>query len=204
MSEPVINLPFVYRAVLLYFEPAGAAVGALLLHFRPAIFLNGMAPVAKYAPNNQIIYDQLAATYILFAFNEAIILRTTNDMRMWRAILIDDWFNYLPPDSACELRYDGMKLGDNFLVVSPGAIILYTSDPRVISYICTRPEQFPKPLAQYAILNICGPNVITTEGPEWRIHRKVLSPSFNKKNSSMVFKEAVYQAKDINPPKMSR
>ncbi|KAM6513621.1 hypothetical protein FALCPG4_016005 [Fusarium falciforme] len=88
MSEPVINLPFVYRAVLLYFEPAGAVVGALLLHFRPAIFLNGMAPVAKYAPNNQIIYDQLAATYILFAFNEAIILRTTNDMRMWRAILI--------------------------------------------------------------------------------------------------------------------
>ncbi|KAH6976614.1 hypothetical protein EDB80DRAFT_546321, partial [Ilyonectria destructans] len=35
-----------------------------------------------------MIYDQLAATYILFAFNEAIILRTRNDLRVWRGILI--------------------------------------------------------------------------------------------------------------------
>ncbi|KAH7117415.1 hypothetical protein EDB81DRAFT_668394 [Dactylonectria macrodidyma] len=87
-SEPVLNFPFAYRAVFLYFEPVGALVGALLLHFRPASFLNAMAPAAKYAPDNQIIYDQLAATYILFAFNEAIILRITNDLRVWRGILI--------------------------------------------------------------------------------------------------------------------
>ncbi|KAH6985531.1 hypothetical protein EDB80DRAFT_822395 [Ilyonectria destructans] len=87
-SEPVLNFPFAYRALFLYFEPVGAFVGALLLHFRPASFLNAMAPAAKYAPDNQIIYDQLAATYILFAFNEAIILRTTNDLRVWRGILI--------------------------------------------------------------------------------------------------------------------
>lgn len=47
-----------------------------------------MAPAAKYATDNQIIYDQLAATYLLFAFNKAIILHTTNDLRVWRGILI--------------------------------------------------------------------------------------------------------------------
>ncbi|KAM5353349.1 hypothetical protein ACJZ2D_016748 [Fusarium nematophilum] len=87
-SQQVLNIPFAYRALFLYFEPIGALVGALFLHFRPASFLDAMAPAAKYAPDNQIIYDQLAGTYILFAFNEAIILRTTNDLRVWREILI--------------------------------------------------------------------------------------------------------------------
>ncbi|KAH6985386.1 hypothetical protein EDB80DRAFT_821918 [Ilyonectria destructans] len=87
-NQPVLNIPFAYRALFLYFEPVGAFVGALLLHFRPSSFLNVMAPAAKYAPDNQIIYDQLAATYTLFAFNEAIILRITNDLRVWRGILI--------------------------------------------------------------------------------------------------------------------
>ncbi|KAH6866041.1 hypothetical protein B0T10DRAFT_82638 [Thelonectria olida] len=88
MNQPALNVPFAYRALFLYFEPIGAFVGALLLLFRPASFLNVMAPAANYATDNQIIYDQLAATYILFAFNEAIILRTTNDLRVWRRILI--------------------------------------------------------------------------------------------------------------------
>ncbi|KAH7231527.1 hypothetical protein NW759_015329 [Fusarium solani] len=124
--------------------------------------------------------------------------------RLWVPLLrrlpkswTEDWLNYMPPDWAWELGYDGMKLGDNFLVVSPGMIILHTSDPSVIHHICSRREQFPKPLVQYAILNIFGRNLVTTEGPEWRIHRKVLSPSFNEKNNAMVFKEAVYQAKSM-------
>jgi hypothetical protein len=62
--------------------------GALLLHFRPEVFLNTMSPVAKYAPDNQVIYEQVAATYTLFAFNEAVILRITNDLRIWKALLI--------------------------------------------------------------------------------------------------------------------
>ena len=88
MNQPVLKVPFAYRALFLYFEPVGAFLGALLLLFRPASFLNAMAPAAKYATDNQIIYDQLAATYLLFAFNEAIIFRITNDLRVWRGILI--------------------------------------------------------------------------------------------------------------------
>ncbi|KAH8125016.1 hypothetical protein LI328DRAFT_133485 [Trichoderma asperelloides] len=88
MAEQKLKIPFAYRALFLYFEPAAALFGALLLHFRPEIFLNTMSPVAKYAADNQVIYDQLFATYTLFAFNEAVILRITKDLRVWKALLV--------------------------------------------------------------------------------------------------------------------
>ncbi|KAH7022137.1 hypothetical protein EDB80DRAFT_805782 [Ilyonectria destructans] len=86
-SQRPLNIPFAYRALFLYFEPFAAFSGTILLHFFPTIFLNGMSLTAKYAPDNQVIYDQLAATYVLFAFNEAVVLRITNDIRVWRGIL---------------------------------------------------------------------------------------------------------------------
>jgi len=82
---PNVALP--YRFLFLYFEPFMAFAGATLCHFNPAQFLNTMSPTAVYAPSNQVVYDQVAATYTLFAFNEAVVLRITNDIRVWKAIL---------------------------------------------------------------------------------------------------------------------
>jgi len=43
-------------------------------------------PVAD-SPHFRVIFDQLAATYFLFAFNEAVVLRLTADVRVWKALL---------------------------------------------------------------------------------------------------------------------
>lgn len=83
-----LNIPFLYRVIFLYFEPFAALVGAGLAHFSPERFLATFTPTAVYAPSNQIIYDQVAATYFLFAFNEAVVLRVTNDTRVWKALLL--------------------------------------------------------------------------------------------------------------------
>lgn len=80
--------PICLPGAFLYFEPFAALFGAVLLHFRPEIFLNTMSPVARYATDNQVIYDQLSATYTLFAFNEAVVLRITKDLRVWKALLV--------------------------------------------------------------------------------------------------------------------
>ncbi|KAF4442449.1 hypothetical protein F53441_11735 [Fusarium austroafricanum] len=82
------HIPFAYRFLFLWFEPFAAFGGSILLWFAPKMFLNTMNPVAKYAPDNKVIYDQVAATYTLFAFNEAVLLRSTNDLRVWRTVLI--------------------------------------------------------------------------------------------------------------------
>lgn len=88
MAEQTVKIPFAYRALFLYFEPFAALFGAVLLHFRPQLFLNTMSPIARYASDNQVIYDQLSATYTLFAFNEAVLLRVTKDLRVWKALLV--------------------------------------------------------------------------------------------------------------------
>ncbi|KAF2266321.1 hypothetical protein CC78DRAFT_154335 [Lojkania enalia] len=81
-------VPLLYRLLFLYLEPLFAINGALLCLFSPATFLRTFSATAIYASSNQPIYDQLAATYILFAFNEAIVLRTTKDLRVWRTIIL--------------------------------------------------------------------------------------------------------------------
>ncbi|KAM5344413.1 hypothetical protein ACJ41O_012950 [Fusarium nematophilum] len=83
-----VDIPFVYRALFLYYEPFGALLGSCLLHFSPSTFLNSMSQTAQYAPDNQVIYDNLAGAYALFAFNEAVLLRLTNDLRVWRGLFI--------------------------------------------------------------------------------------------------------------------
>ncbi|KAH6995128.1 hypothetical protein EDB80DRAFT_728680 [Ilyonectria destructans] len=87
-TQSRLNIPVVYRILFLYVEPFLAFAGSIMLHFTPSEFLSKIAPNAKYAPDNQVVYDQVAAFYILTVFNLAVILRITNDIRMWRAILM--------------------------------------------------------------------------------------------------------------------
>lgn len=42
----------------------------------------------------------------------------------------------------------------------------------------------------YEILKFFGPNVVVTEGEEWRRHRKLTGPSFSEKNNAMVWDES--------------
>ncbi|KAF4344213.1 hypothetical protein FBEOM_1807 [Fusarium beomiforme] len=81
------HIPLAYRALFLWFEPLAAFVGSFIIWFNPVKFLNTMDATAKFAPDNRVIYNQLAATYTLFAYNEAILLRTTKDLRIWRTVL---------------------------------------------------------------------------------------------------------------------
>ncbi|KAJ4327427.1 hypothetical protein N0V84_002199 [Fusarium piperis] len=84
--EVLSNIPTLYRLLFLYLEPFLAIGAALQTHFAPTIFLKTMSQTSEYAPDNQVIYDQVAALYTLFAFNEAVLLRLTNDIRVWKGV----------------------------------------------------------------------------------------------------------------------
>ncbi|KAI1389972.1 cytochrome P450 [Hypoxylon trugodes] len=89
------------------------------------------------------------------------------------------------------------KLGDAFLIVSPGKITCFTENAEVIHQITSKREAFPKPTDVYAILGQYGQNVLTLEGSAWRMHRKITSASFNEKNASLVFKESISQTQGL-------
>lgn len=89
------------------------------------------------------------------------------------------------------------KKGDILLLVSPSVIQIYVANPEAIYQITAQREAFPKPLENYRILDVFGRNVITAEGGEWRLYRKISSPSFKEKNNALVFSEACSQGQGM-------
>ncbi|PRP83543.1 cytochrome P450 [Planoprotostelium fungivorum] len=63
-----------------------------------------------------------------------------------------------------------------------------------IAEVTARRDDFPKPLEQYAIVDIYGRSVVTTEGDDWKLHRKIVSPPFSEKNNRLVWIETIKQA----------
>ncbi|EMR87512.1 hypothetical protein ACHAPC_002532 [Botrytis cinerea] len=110
----------------------------------------------------------------------------------------ESWIDYMTPDWCWEKLYHPFaKNGDAFLTVSPGSILGFVSNAEATHQITSRREAFPKPLESYRILEIFGRNVVTTEGIEWRGHRKISSPSFTEKNNALVFAESCTQAQGM-------
>ncbi|CAD6444418.1 e6a8727b-b1bd-4078-91ff-bf9a30c9ee5d [Sclerotinia trifoliorum] len=108
------------------------------------------------------------------------------------------WVDYTTPDWCWQLLYDPFaKTGDTFLVVSPGSVLVFVSNAEAIHQITSRRDAFPKPLKSYRILEIFGRNIITTEGIEWKEHRKISAPSFTEKNNTLVFAESCIQAQGM-------
>jgi cytochrome P450 len=102
------------------------------------------------------------------------------------------------PNWVWERRFEPFeKHGDIFLTVSPGVIHIWLANPEAIRQVTGRREAFPKPLETYRILEIFGRNIITTEGSEWKEHRKITSPGFNEKNNVLVFAESCRQAQGM-------
>ncbi|KAI0431578.1 cytochrome P450 [Xylaria sp. FL1042] len=89
------------------------------------------------------------------------------------------------------------KMGENILIATPFTLTMHSAHPEVIHQVTSRREDFPKPLEYYGILSMFGRNIVTTEGALWRMHRKVTSPSFNEKNSALVFRDAIDQAQGM-------
>ena len=87
VTEPPI--PLLYRFLFLYVEPFGAFLGAIINIFDPLLYLRSLSPTAPASacsPVTQPIYDQLAA-HLLFCWSEAVVLRSTDDIKMWKRVL---------------------------------------------------------------------------------------------------------------------
>ncbi|KAF7941592.1 uncharacterized protein EAE97_006429 [Botrytis byssoidea] len=90
--------PF-YRVFLLYIEPILALSGAYLAYSQPYKFIHGTAPSSLSKPFVslsstltpdpviQFLSTDIAALYVLFTINEAVVLRLTRDYSVWKAVV---------------------------------------------------------------------------------------------------------------------
>jgi cytochrome P450 len=89
------------------------------------------------------------------------------------------------------------RYGPAFWIVSPGSTQLVIADPPAADAVQIRRKDFVKNESMYRPLNMFGPNVVTSNGEMWARHRRITTPPFNERNSSLVWKESLLQAKSI-------
>ena len=84
------KLPLPYRLFFLLIEPISALVGAYYAHCQQYDYLrmtDVMTMPRSIPTGTSIVMSQLANLYLLFALNEALVLRSTSDIRVWKTIL---------------------------------------------------------------------------------------------------------------------
>lgn len=92
MSPHRQQIPIFYRLFLLYVEPFFSLMGAFYAGVLPRTYLQltdlQSAPLTDIPVGTEVVLRQLANLYLLFTLNEAIVLRATDDIRVWRALLV--------------------------------------------------------------------------------------------------------------------
>ncbi|KAM3565049.1 hypothetical protein MY1884_000453 [Beauveria asiatica] len=85
------------------------------------------------------------------------------------------------------------RLGDAFLIVSPNLMVLHIANAEVNYQVLHQRKGLSKWQPRYEILRVFGPNIVTTEGHEWRHHRQLTAGSFTEDKTALVFQETVRQ-----------
>lgn len=89
-SSLAFSLPFLYRVFFLFIEPVSVLVGAYYSHFNQHEYLkltHAASAPSQIPLGTTIAMSQLANMYLFFALNEALVLRCTADIRVWKAVL---------------------------------------------------------------------------------------------------------------------
>ncbi|KAL2132619.1 hypothetical protein VTI74DRAFT_3583 [Chaetomium olivicolor] len=80
-------LPVLYRLTLLVLEPLSALNGAVMTFRTPRDYVTRITHNARlYEPANQFLYTQLGGAWLLFAFNEAVVMWLVDDLRVWKLL----------------------------------------------------------------------------------------------------------------------
>ncbi|OCT52974.1 putative P450 monooxygenase [Cladophialophora carrionii] len=168
-------------------------IGAYLLYFVSSAFLGFRRDLSK-AKQSGIPYVVVPVYYLKtwWLVSHPLWLPLLAKLpRNWT-----QWVDFCIPDFYFRRSIEVFQQvgSDTFLVVAPGGTVMHTADPAVITQITTRRNDFPKPIPIYRSLDIYGKNVVSTEGPIWRQHRKATSPPFTEKNNHLVWTESLDQA----------
>jgi hypothetical protein len=91
-STPAASpIPNFYRLVFLYIEPVSTLLGAIHAHYLQPKYLS--LTHATSCPDviplgTSIVLSQLANLYLLLCINEALVLRATKDLKVWRTFIL--------------------------------------------------------------------------------------------------------------------
>jgi cytochrome P450 len=80
--------------------------------------------------------------------------------------------------------------------VSPYNFHAVITNKEAIVQITSRKVDFPKP-TKYKSVKIFGQSILTSDGEDFRRHKKVVGPVFSEKSNAFVFEESARQAEKM-------
>lgn len=89
------------------------------------------------------------------------------------------------------------ELGPVFMLVSPAGNWLCVSDASVFTEVIHRRTDFRRSMEQFAVLNVYGKNLSTTDDDEWQKHRKVTAITFTERNNELVWQQSILQTQGM-------
>ncbi|GME45903.1 Cytochrome P450 [Neofusicoccum parvum] len=90
-----------------------------------------------------------------------------------------------------------LKHGKAFAHATPREIEFYVADAASSDELLSRKKDFLKPMDMVEIINIYGPTVASTDGPDWFRHRRITATPFNERNNRIVWSESVRQTAQL-------
>jgi len=75
--------------------------------------------------------------------------------------------------------------------------LIFIADAATIREITTYRARFPKPMFRYRVLAAFGPNIVASEGEEWKKYRKITAPAFSERNNKLVWDETIRIMNDL-------
>jgi hypothetical protein len=85
-------IPSFYRLVFLWIEPVSIFTGAVYAHFLQSTYLQlthgSSAPGSSVPVSTSIVMSQLANLYLGLGLLEALVLRATSELKVWRTFLL--------------------------------------------------------------------------------------------------------------------
>lgn len=109
ISEVPSNIPSLYRILFLYIEPVAIISGAIQSFSTPTKFSNFLQPTPATVPRElQIVFSYLSANYFLLAWLEAVVLRCTSSLKVWKVIQLGIFLS-----DAFHLYASAVALGSN-------------------------------------------------------------------------------------------
>lgn len=95
---------------------------------------------------------------------------------------------------ANERHHVHQDIGSVFMLVTPGGLWCCVCDAGVVADVIQRRTDFRRNMEQFAIVNVYGKNLSTTDDEEWQKHRKVTGATFTEKNNELVWRQSLTQA----------
>ena len=83
-------IPLIYRLFFLYIEPISTIVGFYFAWHQPKYYLQEThrpSSALTVPVGTEVALRQLGNLYLAFTLNEALVLRATNDLKVWRTLL---------------------------------------------------------------------------------------------------------------------